>query len=212
MEPDELTRKQLQLIHPEKLYQYLPNVNDQTLGALFGLSEADYRATKAHFSNQIQEVLKELLADPSMSAQAYRLPFQDNDVVLALGESHTDDALSWFNILQTLVEQISPEKHIRFLNMAVSGHTTTAALRQFTSHLLYKPTWIFCMLGVNDSLRIGINPGKTLVSRSETQRNLVYMRQLAAQANVGHWVWLTPTPIIEAAQSNNHWFRQMQLS
>lgn len=204
-------QKQVQVIHPEKIYYYLPNLTDATLAPLFGLSTKEYKSTKALFATRVAEAAERLMTDHSFRDLCVKLPFKKNDIVVVLGESNTDDYQSWFEILKTIVTLNAPEKNIRMINSAISGQTTTMALRNLTTNLQVKPSWVFCMLGMNDTLRIGGKNSKTAVSLEETKRNLDFMYNLTKQVSNPQWVWMTPYTIDELKQNQNQWFKQLQL-
>ena len=205
-----IIQKQVQIVHPEKVYPYLPNITDNTLAPLFGLTTEEYRSTKALFASRAKAAGELLLADPDFSKTVERLPFKNDDVILVLGESNTDDYQSWFEIMKCIIKASSPA-NIQMINAAVSGQTTSMALRNLTTHLQVKPTWVICMLGMNDALRIGGEDGKTVVSFEETCQNLDFMRQLAKQICNPQWIWITPYTVDEKRQDENKWFQGMRL-
>jgi acyl-CoA thioesterase-1 len=206
-----LIQKQVQIVHPEKVFYYLPNLTDNTLAPLFGLSPDEYRSTKAVFTSRIAQAVEALLSEEHFRILVDRLPFLQNEVVMVLGESNTDDYQSWFEILKGIVAKTVPEKDIKMINAAISGQTTTMALRNLTTNLQAKPAWIFCMLGMNDALRIGGKSGKTVVSIEETQRNLDFIYGLSKQTCDPQWAWITPYSVNELRQDQNKWFAQLKL-
>lgn len=206
-----IIQKQVQVIHPEKVFYYLPNLTDTTLAPLYGLTVEEYKSTKSLFVKRVAAAVEQLMADQEFKKRVAKLPFKDDDVIVVLGESNTDDYQSWFEILKTIVAIAVPEKNIRMINSAISGQTTTMALRNLTTNLQQRPTWIFCMLGMNDALRIGGKNGKTLVSTDETKRNLDFMYNLTKQIGNPQWVWITPYTVDEEKQDENKWFQQLQL-
>jgi acyl-CoA thioesterase-1 len=206
-----LIQKQVQIVHPEKVFYYLPNLTDNTLAPLFGLSPDEYRSTKALFTTRVTRAVETLLSEAHFKILADRLPFLQNDVVMVLGESNTDDCQSWFEILKGIVVKTAPEKNIKMINAAISGQTTTMALRNLTTNLQVKPAWVFCMLGMNDALRIGGKSGKTVVSIEETQRNLDFIYTLSKQIHDPQWAWITPYSVDEVRQDQNKWFAQLKL-
>jgi lysophospholipase L1-like esterase len=124
---------------------------------------------------------------------AGRLPFEDGQTVLALGDSITDDLLSWAEILRHLVDP-----GVTIVNCGLSGHTSAMVLRRWPPILNeLKPDWVLCLLGTNDVTRVGPAASKPQVSLDETVANLVELRRIAAAKGVGRWVWLTPPPFVE---------------
>ncbi len=109
---------------------------------------------------------------------------------MAIGESTTADRLSWFEILRHV---LATRREVVFVNLAVSGHTTTQALTRLPALGFHRPDHVLCMLGANDAQRLRPD-GPTLVDRGETERNLVILRELAGDVR---WTWLTPSTVDE---------------
>ncbi|MFJ9430750.1 SGNH/GDSL hydrolase family protein [Streptomyces sp. NPDC101490] len=198
--------KLLRFQQPEKTLRYLGELSDDRLAGLFGLDGDTYRARLRAYDDQVRETAAGLLEDPSFAERVGRLPFRPGQLVVALGESTTADRLSWCEVLRHLL----PED-VRLVNLAVSGLTTTQALAQLPQLSRFRPDWILCMIGANDTQRLGRSPGAPgtrLVSAAETERNLHALRALAAPDAADRWVWLTPSGVDQArADSYPHFLR-----
>jgi lysophospholipase L1-like esterase len=195
--PEVITSVQYQ--HPEKVYFYIPGFQDEAfLAAMYGIDIETYRAIRAEFDTAAHDAAMELLADEAFAAKVDALPFDPGSVVTAIGESDTDDLQSWFEILRHLVTMQRPDDGTQFVNAGISGQTTDDALNMIVQTVGQEPSWVFCMLGANDSWRIGVDPAKTLVSIEESEKNLAEMRhQVTAQTDAS-WVWLARPPIDDA--------------
>jgi lysophospholipase L1-like esterase len=68
------------------------------------------------------------------------------------------------------------------------------------------------MLGGNDVQRLGPERGPTLVSPSETERNLVTLRNVTMRRTSARWVWLTPTTVDENRVAGYPHFQRAQIS
>lgn len=123
-----LTERLIRFQHPEKTLGYLGVLDDERLAALFGLDVGSYRRLRRTHADRAAEAAGELLAEPGFAAKVDRLPFAPGQRIAALGESTTDDLLSWFEILRHLLLLRRPEDGITPVNLAVSGQTTTQAL------------------------------------------------------------------------------------
>lgn len=185
---------QLQYIHLEKLYGYLPGLTD-ALPTIYGLSPEEYAAILAQFTEQTTQAAQELLTDAEFSAQVQRLPFAPGARILAVGDSITDDLLSWADILQHALTIARPDDGITVTNAGLSAHTSAMILRRWPSLLHPAPDWIFCALGGNDVTRIA--GGKLHVSLPESVANLRELRRIAAERTQAQWLWLTPAPVDE---------------
>jgi lysophospholipase L1-like esterase len=185
-------RGTVQYIHPEKIYFYLPGFQrEDFVAGTYGLDVETYRAIRAEFAAAARGAAAELLADDAFAGLVDRLPFQPDELVVAIGESDTDDLQSWFEILRYLIDIRRPEDGIRLLNLAISGQTTADVVGQLLQALAWEPDWILAGVGGNDAGRTGIGATKTDVSPEETERNLTNLRSVAAAQSEASWVWLT---------------------
>jgi acyl-CoA thioesterase I len=208
----DLIQHALRYVHPEKLYTYfgLPvpaNVSGVAARA-FGVSALLYLPARQQVERQARETAQQMLADPVVAALVDRLPFQPGDLVTAVGDSITDDLLSWFHLLQNMVTLRRKRERIEFLNTAFSGDTTAHLLSRFVPILQSQPQWIFCLAGTNDARRHGEGALKTDVSLEETIKNLKAMEHFARTRGKARWVWLTPNPICEEKVLADEYFRQ----
>ncbi|WP_412540810.1 SGNH/GDSL hydrolase family protein [Longispora sp. K20-0274] len=209
-----MTERLVRFQHPEKTLGYLGGVDDERLAALYNLDLGSYRVLRDGFAERARAAARDLLDDGEFAARVDKLPFEPGQRIVAIGESTTDDLLSWFEILRHLLALRRPADDITCVNLAVSGHTSTQALTLLPAVAHHAPDWILCMLGGNDAQRLGPasganiqHPGPaagtgqrsgppagpTLVSLTETDRNLAALRDLAAHRTGARWVWLTPT-------------------
>ncbi|WP_433223732.1 SGNH/GDSL hydrolase family protein [Microtetraspora malaysiensis] len=193
-----LTERLIRFQHPEKALGYLGGLDDDRIAALYGLDAGSYRRVRQEHAEQARRAATELLDDPEFAEKVDRLPFAPDQRVVAVGESTTDDLLSWFEILRHVIDLRRPADGITLTNTAVSGHTTTQALTLLPGLSFHRPDWVLCMLGGNDAQRLGSVDGPTLVSVAETERNLRALRDLAAERTAARWVWITPSPVDEA--------------
>ena len=206
----DLIQHALRYVHPEKLYSYfgLPspaNVSGVAARA-FGVSALLYLPARQQVERQARETAQQLLKDPVVAAQVDRLPFRPGELVAAVGDSITDDLLSWFHLLQNLVSLRRRREKIRFLNTAFSGDTTTHLLSRFVVVIQAKPQWIFCLAGTNDARRHGEQALKTDVSLEETIKNLKAMEHFARSKISAHWTWITPNPIRDEQVQKDEYF------
>ncbi|MGW5775730.1 SGNH/GDSL hydrolase family protein [Streptomyces sp. NPDC003863] len=189
---ENLTHKLVRFQQPEKTLRYLGELPDTRLADLFGLDTEAYRKLLKDLDDQTRHTAAELLEDPAFAERADRLPFRPGQRIVALGESTTADRLSWFSILRHLL----PED-VELVDLAVSGSTTTQALALLPQLAFLRPDWILCMLGANDAQRLGRGAeaaGTRLVGETETERNLLALRDLSG-LGPDRWIWLTPSSV-----------------
>jgi acyl-CoA thioesterase-1 len=179
-------------IHPEKVFAFLPGMTTANLAALYGLEEPAYAAIRDRFAAQTAAAARELLAEPEFTSAVDRLPFAAGQTLAVIGESTTDAADSWLEILGHLIGLQRPDDAIRLVNAAISGYPTTMLQRVMAETLQrYKPGWVALFAGANDVLRYGSGATKPLVTGTETARNLAEMRRQAAAAGA-RAIWMTP--------------------
>jgi len=197
-------------MHPEKFLNFLPNLNDGQIAQLYGMSLQEYQSAKKVYDGQAQNAASELLANSDFTFKIDKLPFKKNQTVLVIGESTADALNSWVYILQYLLNQRRPQDNIRIVNAAISGQTTTEALRKITAQAKLGPDWVICHLGTNDCMRYGSQ--KTTVSLTETIANLNAIKEIINKDAKANIVWLTPVPIDEKRAENFQPFKTQQLS
>jgi acyl-CoA thioesterase I len=180
-------------IHPEKVFPFLPGMSTANLAALYGLDEPAYAAIRDRFAAQTAAAARDLLAEPEFAAAVDRLPFSAGQTLAVIGESTTDAANSWLEILGHLIERRRPADAVKLVNTAISGYPTTMLQRVMAETLQrHRPGWVAVFAGGNDALRYGSGASKPLVTGTETARNLAEMRRqaVAARARI---IWMTPT-------------------
>jgi acyl-CoA thioesterase-1 len=180
-------------IHPEKVFAFLPGMSAANLAALYGLDEPAYAAIRDRFAAQTSAAARELLARPGFAAAVERLPFTAGQTLAVIGESTTDAADSWLEILGHLIMLRRPADAIKLVNTAISGYPTTMLQRVLSETLQrHRPDWVALFAGANDALRYGTGATKPLVTGTETARNLAEMRRQVAAAGA-RMIWMTPT-------------------
>lgn len=179
-------------IHPEKVFDFLPGMTTANLAALYGLDETAYATVRNRFECQARLAAEALLAEPPTAAAVDALAFSAGSTVAVIGESTTDAADSWCEILGQLLLLRRPDADIKLVNAAVSGYPTTMCQRVLSGVLLrHRPDWVILAVGGNDVLRYAAGAQKPLVSIAETTRNLAEMRRLVVTSGARP-VWLTP--------------------
>ena len=201
-------------IHPEKVFDFLPGMTTANLAALYGLDETAYVTVCDRFARQARQAAEELLAEPPTAAAVDALALSPGSTVAVIGESTTDAADSWCQILGHLLQLRRPDADIKLVNAAVSGYPTTMCQRVLSGVLLrHRPGWVVLSAGGNDVLRYGAGAEKPLVSIAETARNLAEMRRLVVNSGARPvWMTLTAFDVDRAAaypplQAQQIWLR-----
>jgi acyl-CoA thioesterase-1 len=184
-------------MHPEKVLNYLPDLKEEQIAYMFGMTLQAYKSTKKEYDNQAKKAATELLQNKDFTRKVDKLPFKKNETIVVLGESTADALNSWVVILKYLLEMRRPKDNINIINAAISGQTTTEALRRITSQAKLNPDWILCHLGANDCMRYGGGNNKPTVSISETLANLKTIRKIVDTQTKADFVWMAPVPVNE---------------
>ena len=185
--------------HLEKNIYHAPNPNAYFAHAheFFNTSQTTYACVKKKIKDKINAVCEQLLCEQHFKQQVLELPFSKDSKIIALGDSYTDYALSWFNLLAHCCHLCRQQDNIEFINLAVSGHTSTNVLSTLIQTVKYQPQFTFCLCGTNDARRNGRGIDKVLVSIDETRKNYHAIQSFMSQRTDSRMIWLTPCRIIE---------------
>lgn len=198
-------RYRMRFIHPEKIHADLPGATPKSVARLFSLSTRHYRQVLAWFEQGLDQAVDRLLTDDELVDALDHLPFGPGTTVVAMGDSITDDYQSWFELLIRLWERRHRDSRVRFLNLGISGDTTTEMVARSLGVVEAHPDWVICLAGTNDARRHGPDAAGTLVSLDETRRNYGVLERCFREVCGATSIWITPPPVIEA-QIIAHWF------
>lgn len=178
---------------------------------MFGMTVQEYQSAKKEYDDQARKAASELLQDQDFAAKVDKLPFKKDETVLVLRESTADALNSWVVILKYLLEMRRPNDNINVINAAISGQTTTEALRRITTQVKSDPARVLCHLGANDCMRYGVESNKPTVSLPETMANLETIRKIVAAHTKANFVWMAPAPVNEKKIVSFPPFKSMQM-
>jgi len=184
----------VRFLHLEKLYGYLPGIRD-ALPSIFGLTTEEYDDVVRGFADRAREAAESLLAENGTAELVATLRLKPGSTILAVGDSVTDDLLSWAEILRHVFALARPDDAPHLINAGLSAHTSAMVLRRWPSMLESSPHLVLCCLGGNDVTRVA--GGKPQVTIDESVANLVELRRIAAARTTADWIWMTPVPVLE---------------
>src|SRR5690625_317774 len=94
----EVIKKYLfQFLNIEKQFPLLPGIkNTEALAGLMGITEEEYTRLNDRFNSSARHAATELLEDSEVNDWLDDLPFNNDDTIVALGDSLTGDRQSWF--------------------------------------------------------------------------------------------------------------------
>ena len=207
-EKEAIEKYLFQFTNLEKSYHLLPGItNTESIAGIFGLEADEFEKLKDLFRQNAKKAALELLKDDEVIDWLDELPFSNDDVIVALGDSSTDDQQGWFEIFQYILNITVPEAQFTFVNAGISNNTTTDALRRMNRDVLaLEPDWVIVSLGTFDVQRLNFAPGRTLIPLSETWENLATIEDAIATVTENPPIWITPVPVIPELLENMELF------
>lgn len=192
---DEELEHMLRFEHPEKLVEGFPNASalgERWLAEVYGLTPAAVRSARHRFADVIDRAAAELLREADVAESLRRAPLRAGDVVVAFGDSITDDAQSWAYMLEALMRRAG--KPLAVLNMGISGATSQDLIVRLSAVVPKRPDWIITLVGTNDAALLW-RSSEALVSDQQTKRNLMALRTAMIERTDARLVWMTPPPV-----------------
>ncbi len=207
-EKEALEKYLIQFLNIEKQYPLLPGIkNNDSLAGLMGLETREFLKLREMFSQNAKEAALELLREDDVTDWVDQLPFKNNDTIIALGDSATDDLQGWFNIFSDILNITVPEADFTFVNAGISNNTTSEALRRLHRDVLsYQPDWVIINLGLFDAIRPYFTQNRTLLPLSETWENLTTIEDAVKTVTDNPPIWISPQPIIPGLLSEMELF------
>lgn len=136
-EKEALEKYFLQFLNIEKLFPLLPGIgNREAVAGLMGLEVDELESLRSRFRENARQAGEELLQDEELADAMERLPFEEGEKIIALGDSLTDDLQSWFSIFSSMAVQAIPDRELNFVNSGISSQTTSEALRRLHRDVL----------------------------------------------------------------------------
>lgn len=172
-----------------------PSEFDSIGAGIAGLTIEEFRRVRAGLLVAKDAAAAELVSSPGMHETLASLPFTRGDVIVALGDSITDDLTSWAAQLDAVLASERPDLELRVINAGFTGNTTQEAISRFDTIARLAPSWIIQMLGTNDARLHGDSRIRT-TSPQETSRNFAALRELVSTETNARLVCVTPPPLV----------------
>ena len=203
----------VQYFHPEKRYGFLRGGNDSSAhAALLGIRETLYHELRNKFFNNAQQVAERLSNQTDFYNKIANIQVRKNGKIVVVGDSLTDDLQSWFEIMKRSFAIVRPEDNIEFVNLAVSGSTTSDLLSSIVTATSIQADLYFSLIGVNDARIHGGDENKTANSIGETAANIKSLYSYTRGKTTAPWIWIAPPNIIEERTSIHELFKPIQAS
>lgn len=197
-EKEALEKYLLQFLNIEKQFPLLPGISDErSIAGLMGLDPEELKKLRSLFDQNAKEAALELLKEDEISDWVDQLPFENDDTIVAFGDSSTDDLQGWFEIFKHLLNITVAEADFTFINAGISNNTSSEALRRMQRDVLsHEPDWVIVQLGTFDATRPLFAPKRTLLPLSETWENLTTISDAIKTVTDNPAIWITPQPVI----------------
>ncbi len=195
----------LPFLHLKKRHPLLPGKeNEEAEALLMGISVEELKKYRLNFDENAKQAALELLKEDEIVDIITNLPLDGTETFAALGDSITEDAQGWFEILRHLLTISVEKENFTFINAGVAYNTTTDALRRIDRDvLIQEPDWVFVALGTFDAQRLNIAPDRTLVPLSESWENFETIQNILDETISNPVFWITPAPVLNELLSAN---------
>ena len=175
---------------------------DQTklavLAEMMSCPVAEAAAIVDSLSSEARACVADLLSEADVIESLPLLPFKHEARVLAAGDSITADRLGWAEMMSLLAMEVL-EPRFTVVNMGVGGQTSADVISQMDVYADWDPDWVILMVGTNDFRFHTEQMTATMLSTSETKRNLLLIRQLIEKELGARLVVVTPPPIVDSS-------------
>lgn len=171
-----------------------PPARRQLTAGVVGVDQYRYRATELELMRAVQRSAKLLLEDPDFRSDLDAVAWADDERIVALGDSITDDSCSWAEHLRAVLAVVRPG--ITVINQGVTGATTQDQLARVDLLCQARPTQVIQFLGTNDVRRQGLSSQVRMLELGETVANLGKLASLITTEAQAKLVRMTPTPVV----------------
>ncbi len=211
------TQKQLEWLirffHPEKKYPFLRGAhNPAAHAALFGIREQLYVRMKEGLQAKVAQAGDELLEKVAFQSAIKSVPLRPGAKIVVSGDSQTDDLLSWLAILEYVFTKVRPEDDISFVNLAISGDTSTQLLGAVITAVEQNADLYLNFIGTNDIRKQGGDSYKPATSLTEVQANIDSVTQYFNEHTNVPVLWMTPACVIEERIQKDYFIQQIKAS
>jgi acyl-CoA thioesterase I len=172
-----------------------PDLQLELYAQMLACSQDDVARIVTSLDAATEMIASQLLSEPRFRAALDRLPYADDDRVVALGDSITADRVGWFEILSLSLRQAGRQS-LYTANLGLSGDTTADVLARYDILESERPTHVLVMLGTNDVRAHGRHARHRMVTPPETERNLRALVDLVTN-DIGAAIILITPPVAD---------------
>ena len=181
------------------LFQKFPLMDETRLAILADMMSCSVARASAIVDSLTSEAsarVAGLLREADVIETLPLLPFERDERVLAVGDSITADRLGWAEMMSLLAAEL-PERRFTVVNLGVAGQTSSDVISQMGVYADWQPDWVLMMVGTNDYRFHTEQMSATMLTESETARNLLLIRRLVENELGARLVALTPPPVVK---------------
>jgi lysophospholipase L1-like esterase len=171
-------------------------LDEQVVAALLGCEPERLAEIRSALGSVLNLACDELFANGGFEQSVRSLPFAPGDVVVAVGDSITADALSWAELLGASLRRVG-QVDWALINAAISSTTSSDLIANFESIVSKNPSHVIAMIGTNDARRHGRGAKARMTSPTETARNLRLYGEMVRSQSRARLILMTPPPIHE---------------
>lgn len=189
----------LRFVHPHKAPELarlsvLAGTVEPVVAAALNISVEELASQRAVIASEVRSSALVLLQDPEVRAACRKLPFLPGQTIVALGDSITDDSLSWAHQLDAVLQEIHGDNAPAIVNAGQSGDTTADVIDRLDLVLAHQPDWVIQLLGTNDVRQHG---DRRVFSAGQTGTNLDTIAHLLVDVGGVGLIRMTPPPVAD---------------
>lgn len=187
----------IRFVHPEKATE-LARLSihaldiDPVVAAALKVSVDELVSQRAVIAEEVRASALALLSDPHVQSASRGLPFLPGQTIVALGDSITDDSLSWAHQLNVVLQELHGDDAPQVVNAGRSGDTTADVIDRLDLVLGLEPDWVIQLIGTNDVRHHG---DCRVFSAGQTGTNLDTIAHLLNRGGVAGLIRMTPPPV-----------------
>lgn len=191
------------------LSAYLPGIelDLKSKSTLLDLSDTDLKEKLSELDQVAKNAALELLKEDGLIELLEKLPFKDNETVILIGDTSSDEFNGWLSILEHMLK-IGLDKEIKFINRSVTLQTSSDILKNLGQSILSEePEWIILNYGTSDARRLNYASDRTLISLTEFWENTQSI-QLAIESlkTRNPIIWMAPSLVYEESANEFPFF------
>lgn len=173
-------------------------IPDEAQAAIFKMSINELIQKKHDFQRSAKDAAIELLKDEGFQEKLTSLPFKENDTIVLVGDSSSDEKGGWVDILKYVI-QLGTDIEVNIDNESVFGSTSSEILRHLgTTVMAKKPDWVMLNFGTWDAFRPNYASNRPLISLTDFWENTQSIQEAIGSLETRNpIIWIAPSLVNE---------------